>query len=288
MFMLIMLGIPLEGYQGTGAFMVMWTIGVLGGAFCWALFDPYITSYGASGGCYSLLGMHIADHILNWGDKKWRYCTLTLMALVVGVEMAAYWPNRDAASSTAHTVHIGGVVAGLLIGFTTGRNDNLKIWEYICCGGGWFVAAFLVIGSTYFWFGYNEHPAIASLWNQDTERPFCWIGYACIDDNGAPCPRLSGLSVTDNVQRQCVMCQSRECVEGYYGTQMINEVEHHTYCPADSSRYYCQFWRDGTGTRTESRRSNFDSNNPQVSFDLDWPPTKSVYQQTATPAPTTR
>ena len=144
-------------------------------------------------------------------------------------------------------------------------------------------------------FGYNEHPAIASLWNRDTERPFCWIGYACIDDNGAPCPRvydanyaLHNTGNSFNARHQCVMCQTRECVEGYYGTTPVGDtdpVEQYTYCPVDSSRRQCQFWRDGTGERTDSSH-HYDSNFPQKWFDIEWPPTKSAYQQSDTPAPT--
>jgi len=315
-FMLIMLGIPLEGYQGTVVFAVMWTIGVIGGALCWMLFDPYVSSYGASGGCYSLLGMHLADHILNWGDKKWRYATLFLMAIVTGVEVAAYWPTRNDASSTAHTVHIGGIVAGLLIGFIGGRNDHLKIWEYVCLGAGWIIAIVLSIGSVVFWFFYNDHPAIANAWKgypMSSERPFCWIGFVCIDDFGGPCPLIessSNLATNSgsyaNTQRQCVMCQTRECVEGYYSTYEVTSggttTEHYQYCPQDSSRNYCQFWDEtpgdsvygGTGdvlcTRYESRLTPSTGEVQQESCDLDYPPTKSVWQlsdltMAPTPAP---
>ncbi|CAK0839463.1 unnamed protein product [Prorocentrum cordatum] len=47
-FMLIMLGVPLEGWQGTGMFAAMWTVGVLRGAFCRVLLDPCTTTCGAS------------------------------------------------------------------------------------------------------------------------------------------------------------------------------------------------------------------------------------------------
>ncbi|CAK0854390.1 unnamed protein product [Prorocentrum cordatum] len=278
-FMLLMLGIPLEGWQGTGMFAVMWTIGVLGGALCWALFDPYTTSYGASGGCYSLLGMHAADLIQNWGDKKWRFGTIFIMLLVAGVESAAFWSSRDEESSTAHTVHIGGIVAGLLIIFTTGRNDHWKVWEYVCSAMAWAVAAILVIGSISFWFFFNEHPGIASLWKpltgQTMERPFCWIGYVCIGDSGNHCPLIDDINdyttSYTNTLRQCVMCDTRECVEGWYSdtyevTTAGVTTEHYKYCPTEASRSYCTFTTDD-------------------SFDLWYPPTKSAYQLTDTPAP---
>ncbi|CAK0804306.1 unnamed protein product [Prorocentrum cordatum] len=123
--------------------------------------------------------MHAADLIQNWGDKNCRFGTI-FMPLVAGVESAAFWASRDDESSTAHTVHIGGTVAELLICFTTGRNDRWKVWEYMFSAMAWAVAAFLVFGSIYFWFFFNEHPGIASLWKpligKTMERPSCWIG----------------------------------------------------------------------------------------------------------------
>ncbi|CAK0831296.1 unnamed protein product [Prorocentrum cordatum] len=267
-FMLIILGIPLEGWQGTGMLAVIWTIGVLGGALCWALFDPYTTSYGASGGCYSLLGMHAADLIQNWGAKKWRFSTVLIMLLVAGVESLAFWALRDEESSTAHTVHIGGIVAGLLIVFTTGRNDRWRMDDYVCSAIAWAVAAILVVGSIYFWFFFNEHPGIASL---TMERPFCWIGYVCIGDDGNHCPliddindRTTNAGSYTNTLRQCVMCDTRDCVEGWYSdtyevTTAGVTTEHYKYCPTEASRNYCTFT---TGD----------------SFDLWYPPTKSAYQ----------
>jgi membrane associated rhomboid family serine protease len=266
-FMLVMLGIPLEGYQGTGHFAIMWTIGVFGGACCWALFDPYRSSYGASGGCYSLLGMHVADLIMNWGDKKWRFCTMLVLALVAGIESAAYWATMDEESNTAHTVHVGGVVAGLLIGFVGGRNDNWKCWEYIITGAAWLLAFVLVIGSVGFWFFLNEFPAIRNLWDF-SERPWCWIGYVCIGDDGNHCPLLdSWTSYTtgavspeyDNTLQQCVFCNTRACVEGWFNDKYtIGNTENYKYCPQDSSNSLCTDFGDD--------------------WDLFYPPDKSAYQ----------
>jgi membrane associated rhomboid family serine protease len=280
--MTFILGIPLEGWHGTGYFAVMWTVGVLGGAFCWALFDPYVTSYGASGGCYSLLGMHAADLILNWGDKKWRWGEITVMLFVAGVESLLYWTTRDEESSTAHTVHVGGLIAGLLIGFCTGNNAHVKIWEYVCIGCGWFLGFGIVIATLVIWYGSplndNEAPAIGSLWDLK-ERPFCWIGTVCVDNFGGHCPLIdsdsayapnsdlasNGKGGIYNTMYQCVMCQTRDCVEGWWKdtydvthSDGITVTSHYKYCPQDSTRDHCPF--------------NIDDG-----FDVWYPPTKSTY-----------
>jgi membrane associated rhomboid family serine protease len=289
--MTFILGIPLEGWHGTGYFALMWTIGVLGGALCWAIFDPYVTSYGASGGCYSLLGMHAADLVLNWGDKKWRWGTIFVMLLVSGVETLLYWTTRDEESSTAHTVHVGGLIAGLLIGFCTGRNDHVKIWEYVCIGCGWFLGCGMVIATLVIWYGSplndNEAPAIGSLWDTK-ERPFCWIGTVCVDQFGGHCPLIdndgafvpnsdlhsNGKGGVYNTMYQCVMCKTRDCVEGWFKdtydvthSDGITVTSHYKYCPQDSTRSLCPF-------------------NVDDGFDVWYPPTKSTFQLTDTPAPT--
>merc|ERR1719221_677312 len=127
--MTIILGIPLEGLHGSAWYSVMWTVGVFGGACNWLLFDPYRTSYGASGGCFALLGMHVADLIMNWKQKKFRFMSVFVLASVSAIELAGYWASYDGDGTvTAHCVHVGGLVAGLLVGVCVGRNIHKERW----------------------------------------------------------------------------------------------------------------------------------------------------------------
>jgi hypothetical protein len=265
--MMLLLGIPMEGWQGTGMIAIMWTIGVFGGACCWALFDPHRPSMGASGGCYALFGVHVADLIMNWGDKKMRILTVSVLSVAVGVDLLGYFATYDPEGGpTAHTVHAGGLVAGLLIGIVFGRNEHWHIWEYVIRWTGWLVAFCLVAGSLFFWYGVNDFPAIANLWDL-SERPWCWIGYVCIGDDGNYCPLLdsptnlaTGASSYVDTLRQCVFCNTKECVEGWFTkTETVNGRENYKYCPEDSTTSLC-------------------SDDFSDDWDLFYPPSKSAYQ----------
>lgn len=265
--MVLMLGIPLEGWQGTGMIVVMWTLGCLGGACCWALFDPYRDSFGASGGCYSLIGMHIADLVMNWADKKWRIHTMAFLLVLCGMDFAAFYATYDPdGGATAHCVHVGGLVAGILIGMTGGRNEHWKWWEIMFNAVAWVLGVGLLGGSFVFWYGANDHPAIANLWDY-SQRPWCWIGEVCIGDDGAHCPLLdtpptytTGATTVDETRRQCVFCTTRECVEGWYSSYTAADgTEHYKYCPTESAQSIC-------------------GDEFTDSWDLFYPPTKSKYQ----------
>merc|ERR1719277_1272699 len=75
-FLNCLLGIPLEGLHGPLRMAVMFNVGVFGGACCYFLSDAHTVVVGCSGGCYALIGMHVADLIMNWAQKKFRWPTL--------------------------------------------------------------------------------------------------------------------------------------------------------------------------------------------------------------------
>jgi membrane associated rhomboid family serine protease len=263
MFMLIVLGVPLEGLHGTGYFCLMWMAGVLGGACNWLLFDPYRTSFGASGGCFSLLGMHVADLVMNWRQKKFRYMIIVVLLFVSGVEVAGFWATYDGSGSvTAHCVHVGGLIAGLLVGICVGRNVHEEKWERSVQTVCWATGAILVILSFVWWFAANPFPAIRNLWDP-VERPWCWIGQACIGDNGGECPlplAASGSSGAFATFHQCVFCEDRACVEGWFNAQTVkNGVDQFKFCPRSFG------WTDCHESFT-------------AEWDLFYPPSKSSFQ----------
>ncbi|CAK0883106.1 unnamed protein product [Prorocentrum cordatum] len=266
-FMILVLGVPLEGWQGTGMIAVMWTLGCLGGACCWALFDPYRETIGASGGCYSMLGMHIADLVMNWGDKKWRFGTLFTLSLVCSVDLAYFYATYDPDGGAAsNVVHVGGLIAGILIVMTSGRNMHRKWWETVFSCIAWVLGIGLLAGTLFFWYGANNHPAIANLWDS-SQRPWCWIGEVCIGDDGAHCPLLdtpptftTGATTAHETRRQCVFCTTRACVEGWYSSYIADDgTEHYKYCPTESAQSTC-------------------GDEFTDSWDLFYPPTRSKYQ----------
>lgn len=62
----VVLGIPLELMHGSLRVALMFNIGVVGGAMCYSVNDAHTVVVGCSGGCYALIGTHIADLLMNW------------------------------------------------------------------------------------------------------------------------------------------------------------------------------------------------------------------------------
>jgi multidrug transporter EmrE-like cation transporter len=204
--MLIVLGIPLEGFHGTGLVALMHTIGVVGGGLAWMLLDPYRMAYGSSGGCFSLLGMHIAHLILNWRHSKFRILTVFFVLCVIAVDLGGY-AISSIRSSTAYAVHGGGVVFGLLIGFPLTRTIDKSAWRWAVRALSVVLLVVIAVFSLWWWWR-MPFPAIRSLLLPD-EEPLCWIGQM-IPEN----------TVCDsNYSRQCArctVCGTRRCVEHWY------------------------------------------------------------------------
>jgi membrane associated rhomboid family serine protease len=209
--MLIMLGVPLEGFHGTGLTALMYTIGVVGGGLALIVLDPDTKAYGASGGGYALLGMHLADLILNWKQKKFRYPVVLMLAAIIGVETIGYISSLQGdASNIAHSAHAGGLVSGLITGMMFTRNIEKKCWERVLQVVALLVGAGLVCFSFAWWFS-NPLPGVRNLWN-DAEGPLCWMGQVCTNDEGTGCDFSEGW--------QCVVCSTRECVENWYKDEL--------------------------------------------------------------------
>lgn len=221
--MLIFLGVPLEGFHGTGLTALMYTFGVYGGGLSWMLFDPYRKGYGASGGCFALLGMHVADLLLNWRQKKFRFPVLVLLATIVSIELAGSISAASGEiSNVAHSVHSGGFVSGLLIGIMLSRNIDQKR----CKKGLQIIALVVSVGLICFclvWWLTNPFPGIKTLWSPG-EDPYCWIGQVCTNADNTGCDYNTGW--------QCVVCDTRECVENWYRDQ-------NTFCTLLGSEKIC-------------------------------------------------
>jgi len=205
--MLFLLGVPLEGFHGTGLVALMYTIGVAGGGLAWLLLDPYTVAVGASGGGYTLIGMHVADLVLNWKHKKFRYAEALLLVAVTAIDAASYVSSiDDDTSSTAHSVHLGGLVSGLLAGMILTRNIQSNRWERGIRAFALLAGAGLVCFGLVWWFS-SPLPGVRSLWSGGGE-PLCWMGQVCTNADNTGCDYSAGW--------QCVACSTRECVENWY------------------------------------------------------------------------
>jgi len=125
----VVMGIPLEGVHGWWRMAIMFNVGVFGGAMCYYVTDGHHGVVGCSGGCYSLIGIHIADLIMNWSQKKFRFPTLFFLVFLIGVDVINVLVTET--EGTSHAAHVGGAIAGIIIGVTVCRNLMVKEYEKI-------------------------------------------------------------------------------------------------------------------------------------------------------------
>eukprot|EP00405_Crypthecodinium_cohnii_P017638 CAMPEP_0206448050 /NCGR_PEP_ID=MMETSP0324_2-20121206/17202_1 /ASSEMBLY_ACC=CAM_ASM_000836 /TAXON_ID=2866 /ORGANISM="Crypthecodinium cohnii, Strain Seligo" /LENGTH=411 /DNA_ID=CAMNT_0053917041 /DNA_START=177 /DNA_END=1409 /DNA_ORIENTATION=+ len=132
-FLCLMMGIPLEGIHGWPRMALMFNVGVIGGALLYYVNDAHKSVVGCSGGCYALIGIHLADLIMNWQQKKFRLPTLLLIVILAAVDILSYMASLSD-ENASQSAHVGGAISGLIIGVLVCRNLKKKKWEYVVMG----------------------------------------------------------------------------------------------------------------------------------------------------------
>lgn len=119
-------GWGLENFHGTWATIVLFYLGVLGGAFGYFLLDSHSFVIGASGGSYSLVGMQLGGIVLNPEQKKISQRILFLLLFFV-IEFVNIYTGASG-SQTSIATHTGGFFFGIVgmffIGSTLGTNKS--------------------------------------------------------------------------------------------------------------------------------------------------------------------
>lgn len=181
----LLYGIPLEGIHGSFLLFVMYNTGVFGGAVCALVNDPHIAVVGMSGGCYALIGMHLADLLINWHHKRYRLLTVAMIFFLAVVDL---WTFAAANKDISHSAHLGGYVAGTLVGLLIGKDKREEQWERYLK-----FAAFMVgAGLLTFCFGWSvlQWPP-RDIWD---EFPWCWAR------------QVKGRGV-------CLRCADQKCID---------------------------------------------------------------------------
>jgi len=194
-FLNIILGIPLEGLHGFLRIMLMYNIGVFGGACCYWVGDARRSVVGMSGGCYSLIGIHVASLIMNWKQVKFRKTILVFLILLVAADIAVYISSVGSGKAS-HTAHMGGVVAGLIIGILIGNNLRVEFHEIVlrcfAIAAGGLLLAFCVA-----WLIFQYPPR-----QFQEDYGWCWLRQVYS-------PQRFGN------KWQCVQCATKACVETF-------------------------------------------------------------------------
>lgn len=196
-FMVLMLGIPLEGLHGGLRMFFMFNVGVFGGACCYIVNDAHTAVVGCSGGVYALIGMHVADLIMNWQQKRFRLPTIVFLTILIGIDIFSYAMSIGGANSS-HSAHVGGFIAGVVIGLLVGKNIILKAHEKGVMVCAFVFGAFLVIFCMV-WLALN--PAPLNIWEAiGGENGYCWI-------------RQIYNAAIDETSWLCVRCGTQACID---------------------------------------------------------------------------
>jgi len=198
-FLNLTFGIPLEGVHGHFRIVVMHTIGVFGGACFAMLMDVHTSIVGCSGGSYALIGVHIADLVMNWRERRFRYPTLCVVVALVFADAAFAVLNRS--PEVSYSTHAGGIIAGLLICILMGKNLKVRSHEKYIVRGAW-ILGFALITFCLAWL-FSQHGGRLSIWEaMSQESPWCWHG------------QVLNMS-RDPTSYRCVRCATRHCVDGW-------------------------------------------------------------------------
>ncbi|KAA3681718.1 rhomboid-related protein 1/2/3 [Paragonimus westermani] len=126
---------------------LVYLFGVIAGSLAHSVSDPFVLLAGASGGCYALIGAHLASIIMNWKamQDKWldnpvNFLSSGVVRLILiillgggdtGLAIYARFKNPHA-SRVGFSAHLGGFVAGVLLGIPILRNLEVEKWEKVC------------------------------------------------------------------------------------------------------------------------------------------------------------
>ncbi|VDN03536.1 unnamed protein product [Thelazia callipaeda] len=132
----ITLGIPLELVHKSWRIATVYLSGVVAGALLHHIFDPKINLIGASGGVYALLAAHIAELLVNWSEMECALCRAFGLAVLISIDISLvifshYYFQEEGIYKVSHATHIGGFIAGILMGTTVLRNFRTKKWERV-------------------------------------------------------------------------------------------------------------------------------------------------------------
>uniref|UniRef100_A0A3P9NHG4 Rhomboid-related protein 2 n=1 Tax=Poecilia reticulata TaxID=8081 RepID=A0A3P9NHG4_POERE len=124
--MQLLLGIPLEMVHKGHEVGFVYLAGVLAGSLASSIFDPLTVLVGASGGVYALYGGYFINAVV---------------VIVADFSYALYrrFANLEGGVQVSFVAHLGGIVAGLTIGYVFFINFNTKLCKnplfWICILG---------------------------------------------------------------------------------------------------------------------------------------------------------
>eukprot|EP00933_Yihiella_yeosuensis_P039665 TRINITY_DN33779_c0_g1_i1.p1 TRINITY_DN33779_c0_g1~~TRINITY_DN33779_c0_g1_i1.p1 ORF type:complete len:569 (-),score=119.20 TRINITY_DN33779_c0_g1_i1:118-1824(-) len=201
--LVILLGVPLEGFHGSRRVFLMFNCGVIGGALCYFVSDNHTRVVGMSGGVYALLGIHLGDILLNWRQKPFAKRELFFLIVLGIFDIMFAFFRKD--SSTSHSAHFGGWIAGLISSIVLAENLVIEKGERLVQIG----AVALGIGLTCFSLSW------AMTWAPNTVFDpvrWCWAR------------QVANETIFGDGLFHCVRCDNQACIDRWSAQGNIYDV----------------------------------------------------------------
>lgn len=176
-------GLPLNLVHGSTRVGIVYECGVVVGALCFVVWDGgYYTLVGASGGVYSIFGMHLAETWLTWSlghrGVLGRWLRVFAVISVLGVDVALTVASASKNRTTSLPAHFGGLVTGFFGGLLAlDTLETTPLHRRLGRPMAWFLGLGLPVVLIILYSATQEFPPLA-LNRQDPE-PCCWQLLRC-------------------------------------------------------------------------------------------------------------
>lgn len=114
----MLIGVPMERFQGSVRMCVIHNVGVLGGACGYFLHDVHKSVIGMSAGNTAVFSVYFADFILNVHNKRWKVLEFSMLSGLMVVSIVSEFLSGP---NVSHAAHVGGAVAGFFASLAIGR-----------------------------------------------------------------------------------------------------------------------------------------------------------------------
>lgn len=208
---MLFVGSPFETFHGHWRAALIYSAGVVGGAWCHMVLDAHTALIGISAGVYALTAAYLSDLALNWYSIKYRKPRIVILvaglALDSGFTAAGITNGNDEGAITSHPSHLGGFVAGLIMGVLFGR--NLRVQR---CERALQLLAFgaLLAGGIAFAMWLTQWPPKSS----GEEEGWCWVR------------AVTNYSIFNDSAWHCVRCGSSDCIDAWSQQRFLSNVDH--------------------------------------------------------------
>mmetsp|Transcript_76431 Transcript_76431/g.224263 ORF Transcript_76431/g.224263 Transcript_76431/m.224263 type:complete len:603 (-) Transcript_76431:102-1910(-) len=204
-------GISLEGFWGPLWTALFFNVGVLAGACCHMVVNTHSASLtGMSAGCYSLVGVHLADLLLNWQSRRFGKLKLLLGLVLASVDQTHALARTSATFdvwAASASVQGGGCLAGFFLGAAVGPNCLSRRAEKALL----FTIALSslpFIAFCAFWIA--QWPP-RSLWYS---TPWCWVRQV-----------YNSSLFNGDLTWHCIRCEDEACIQRWSTQRRIAAVD---------------------------------------------------------------